>query len=86
MWGRRKKAQGGAEGRVAGLAKVRQAEAAGVWELSGKACAKCFGMKYHLTTRLPKAVECMCVSVCGCLPVSVGVCVCVLMFSAYPCA
>lgn len=28
-WGRRKEAQGGAVGRVAGLAKVRQAEAAG---------------------------------------------------------
>lgn len=70
----------GAEGRVAGLAKVRQAEAAGVWELSGKACAKCFGMKYHLTTRPPKAMGCsmpMCVHACGRARVGVCVYVCV---------
>lgn len=59
----------------------------GVWELSGKACAKCSETRYHLTARPPEGKCCVpacvsvCVCVCACLCrlhasvcVSVGVC------------
>lgn len=44
-----------------------------VWELSGKACAKCSETKYHLTARPPEGVEC---SVPACVCVCARVCVC----------
>lgn len=36
----------------------------GVWELSGKACAKCSETKYHLTSRLPWGFGVQCACMC----------------------
>jgi len=48
----------------------------GVWELSGKACAKCSETKYHLTARPPEGVE-------RSVPACVIVCVCLLHISVH---
>lgn len=51
----------------------------GVWELSGKACAKCSETRYHLTARPPEGAE-GCVPACG----SVSACVCVFYAFCMP--
>lgn len=48
----------------------------GVWELFGKACAKCSETRYHLTARPPEGEE-GCVPACGSVCVCVCKCVCV---------
>lgn len=49
-----------------------------MWELSGKACAKCSETRYHLAARPPEGEEC-CVAACGRVRVcTCAVCVCTL--------
>lgn len=55
----------------------------GVWELSGKACAKCSGTKYHLTARPPEGEQraCMCKCLCACVCVyCIALCLQVCVF------
>lgn len=51
-----------------------------MWELSGKACAKCSETRYHLAARPPEGEEC-CVAACGRVRVcTCAVCVCVFVY------
>lgn len=55
----------------------------GVWELSGKACAKCSKTRYHLTARPLEGEEgyvpacvCVCARACICFMPSACLCGC----------